>query len=1313
MSPAASSATPTPSGVPLRQAPSYPMSNYAAEFGVDRDGLQPPRTGQAGRSMSNSSVAHGTRNQSFAMSAAPGSFSSDLRSTLSSRAATPRPDAASTFAMDFAEEDGKTASERIVVVLTEQLKRELKIKEGSENLLEALNMKKAKQTKEQRSKVELELTSSNRKIAQLQSQLEELRRPKEVTTPPRSRMSSLFRSNASRSSPNNMGSLEQDDSDDEAETESPTFALAEILQSLEVEGMQPDYYVERSNSLVELFKRHPTLKYDLAWSVFGLRVQTMLLSDSKEVVAAGYRVARYAITDRNSLQTIRNLNTDYLVVLSLVKEGKASVEREQALKFIRAFLDVKDGVREVSRAVVRTMVAVAEHSEDRLRSICIETLAEILIRDPPLLISAGGMGPLTEILGDGSYEASESLVTAFLYLLDMPRSRQYLRPGHGLEVVFYAFTDPLSSQGREEKLKANARVIAATLRTWSGLMALSMYDFRAIRSLISSLQFPGSQVRDIILDLLFEILRIKPPSWSSSFLAGRRLTTYNRVANLKSEALPHSTPLANEENGRQRNLIEHYLALVLAVVLEAGLLKALLSVLSGNAEPVLRRKATLLLGEVLKMASWMLPGTYSAKLQMLPELFSSASNFTGEHHSVAANTVYQIDSVNRTLFRSGAAAPLPLTRNADLGEHREARQTEPTKTKVSPQIDEAQFRSLMLESQVLSTANHSKWRWDVLQGIAEGPLLNPKRLDEAIKATKFLKRLVGFYRPFKYRFADVKNTKPNQRYVRIGCTLVKTLLQTSEGVRYLVENKLLRQLAECLAQLDHMSGLTSMTPLFSPTRLSETLSGGYFAILGVLGSDAKGLIMLERWKMINMCYHIVELDKRPDLVRTLLGHMDFSLNSHFRVMLSKALTASPKDIRIFATILLRKYATSFPHQSSGSTAATASAEWAIRLLVTQLYDPEVEVCETAVKILEEACNGTYCLEYVVKCRPALDHLGEIGAPLLLRFLSTSTGYHYLNDLDYITQEMDDWFLGRNDTYVTLVEASLARAMHGADKPRRDSEENSMDREESGMAPPHFYRELTRTAEGCRLLRDKGHFDEFVMTISNYELDDDDAETVVKVKGCLWAVGNVGSMELGAPFLEESDVVQSIVEIARKAQVLTLRGTAFFALGLISQSIHGLEILDEFGWDGATNAMGLSLGLCIPMRLGSVFSIEPWPHKSEKSSEADLDGECGPSSEKEAINVRILELIVDLGNTVLTKKAVSDLMHIKAKKPPGFGEPRLFHKVMMILERHHYRLPVRRFVIDLFEKSVMRRLVLDEESDDDGDATSDDGETTTT
>lgn len=46
--------------------------------------------------------------------------------------------------------------------------------------------------------------------------------------------------------------------------------------------------------------------------------------------------------------------------------------------------------------------------------------------------------------------------------------------------------------------------------------------------------------------------------------------------------------------------------------------------------------------------------------------------------------------------------------------------------------------------------------------------------------------------------------------------------------------------------------------------------------------------------------------------------------------------------------------------------------------------------------------------------------------------------------------------------------------------------------------------------------------------------------------------------------------------------------------------------------------------------------------------------------------------------------------------------------MTILEGHHFRLPVCRFVIDLFDKRVMRQIVLEEE-DSEPDSSSDDDE----
>lgn len=488
----------------------------------------------------------------------------------------------------------------------------------------------------------------------------------------------------------------------------------------------------------------------------------------------------------------------------MTKERKADVEREQALKFVRAFLEVTDGVREVSRGIVRTIAAVAEHSEDRLKAICIETLAEIMIRDPQLLLAAGGLRSLTDALREGAYEASEGLISAFLYLLDAPQRRKYLRSGNELEILFAPFTDPFYT--RDHILKQNAKAISTAMKSWPGLLTLSMYNFRAVRSLLSSLMLPHERIRDAILDLIFELLRIKPPSWSVSYLAGRRLTTYGRVANLKSTSSTKGTAsVTGDDEAGDNTLVEHYTALMLAVLVSAGLLPALLQVIK-DSDKLMKRKSTLLIGEVLKLANKILPSSWSYDIQLLPELFAAASKFGDEGRYAATGTVYQIDSVSRILYRSAPSANTTLIRSTENGSSDGlTRYEDAPKNNAIPSFDEATFRQMLLDTQVLTSGNYLKWNWEIILKIIEGPLLNGKRLDEAIKASKFIKRIMSFYRPFKYKFAEARNTRLNQKYVKVGCALMHTLLQTAEGVRYLADNKLLRQIAECLAQCDPVS----------------------------------------------------------------------------------------------------------------------------------------------------------------------------------------------------------------------------------------------------------------------------------------------------------------------------------------------------------------------------------------------------------------------------------------------------------------------------------------------------------------------------
>lgn len=1137
-----------------------------------------------GRSLSGGSSHYGQKSFIPSMTPAgpPGSFSTDMKSAMQSGRTTPQTELAgamiSRLQSQYKDGDAATSSEQRQAAVRDKIAKETKIKLGTENMLEALLSKNNKQTKEQRQRVEIELGSSNRKLAELKLELDqEIMRAKTPTTPPNARMSSYFRGSPLKSPP--RPSNQDSQLAESIDSESPTVVLTETLQQLEADGMAPDYYIERANTLVDLLKRNPTLKYDLAWSVFSLRVQLMLLSESSDVIAAGYRLTRHAIADRRSLQTIRTLHTDELVILSLAKKTNAVLEREQAVKFVRAFLDVKDGVFEISRAVVRSLVAVAETSDDRLKDICLLTLAELLTKHTDLVVSANGMSTLTGALADGLFPAPEGLVASFLHILDHPLQRRYLHTGREFEAMFAPFTDPLLLSGNEEKLKTCAQAISAMLKTWPGFLLLSMNGAAPLRSLIDSLVYPIPQSRDTVLELFFDILRIKPPSWSSSFLAGRRLTTYGRTTTVPTEQ-PSQRQLVDYHADGRFDLMYHFSAFVLAALVKAGLIPALVDLIKIEEDLALKRKAALLLTEVLKLAHHALPEAISANIQVLGDLIPSVKDYGSEASAINMSMIYQIESINRTLSRTTSSTP---GRSVPVGQLAVAPQAS-ERSKYSSMMDTDQFRQAMADSQITNHSQYVKWKWDLIHGLVEGPLTNPKRLEEAIRSPKFLKRLVGFFRPFKYRFSIARNTRPNQRYVRTGCALMRTLTQTAVGVQYLAENKLLRQIGECLAQVDPHSGITSASPLFDRHHMADTLSGGYFAILGALSRSAEGMRLMEQWHMMDICYHLVELKDRDDLIKALLGNMDYTLDTHLRVILSKALTSGVKDIRLFSTRLLRRYAVGRVHYSSGMQ-DRSSSHWALRLVLTQLYDPEIEVSEVAIKILEEACNQRSHLEYVVKCRPSLDHLGEIGAPLLLRFLSTSVGYRYLSGLDYITQEMDDWFLGRNDAYVALVEASILRAyMDGSISKTHFNDDPAVDPHDIGIAPPHFYRELARTQEGCKLLKQSGHFYEFSSTIRDFRLDEEDAEVLTKAKGCMWAVGNIGSMDLGAPFLEEADVVTSIVRIAEGAEVMSMRGTACFVLGLISRTLHGFEMLAENGWETTVDHQGRSLGLCLPRDL---------------------------------------------------------------------------------------------------------------------------------
>lgn len=81
------------------------------------------------------------------------------------------------------------------------------------------------------------------------------------------------------------------------------------------------------------------------------------------------------------------------------------------------------------------------------------------------------------------------------------------------------------------------------------------------------------------------------------------------------------------------------------------------------------------------------------------------------------------------------------------------------------------------------------------------------------------------------------------------------MLSSSEGIKFVTEDKLLRQLVECFNELDQASiflsgecmaeeqyiGTPNAQPVFARDRVENSLTYGYFEMIGTLSKSREGL----------------------------------------------------------------------------------------------------------------------------------------------------------------------------------------------------------------------------------------------------------------------------------------------------------------------------------------------------------------------------------------------------------------------------------------------------------------------------------------
>ncbi|KAH8913277.1 hypothetical protein BT69DRAFT_271879 [Atractiella rhizophila] len=118
------------------------------------------------------------------------------------------------------------------------------------------------------------------------------------------------------------------------------------------------------------------------------------------------------------------------------------------------------------------------------------------------------------------------------------------------------------------------------------------------------------------------------------------------------------------------------------------------------------------------------------------------------------------------------------------------------------------------------------------------------------------------------------------------------------------------------------------------------------------------------------------------------------------------------------------------------------------------------------------------------------------------------------------------------------------------------------------------------------------------------------------------------------------------------------------------------------WDSVVNVLGQPTGLCVPLDLDRFVYTAPWTSPRYVPPESlELPQ---PSDENEQ---ETLTALANLSNHMLANSASKTLARIKLRHPGVFRDPGMYYRSLESLGDHHYRLPVRRYILELFDVPI--------------------------
>ncbi|XP_071338507.1 rapamycin-insensitive companion of mTOR-like isoform X3 [Trachinotus anak] len=966
-------------------------------------------------------------------------------------------------------------------------------------------------------------------------------------------------------------------------TREPSENFREILQNVaKPHGVSNMRKLGHLNNFIKLLcsigHREENFGYTHEEIIICLRLA--LLNEAKEVRAAGLRALRYLIRDTGVLQKVLRLQVDYLIARCIDIQQSNEGERTQALRLVRKIITVNAMLFPTS--IANSLIAVGTdglQERDRMVRAAIAIVCELALKNPEVVAKRGGLSTILKSVIDCQLSRiNEALITTILHLLNHPRTRQYVRVDVELEQILAPFTDfhyrhnadtteGQLKEDREARFLSSRMAIVAAFRSWSGIINLCKAGNPGIQSLIGLLCIPNMEVRKGLLEVLYEIFRLPVPIVTQDFteaLLSVDPARFQDTWRLSDGFVAAEAKVILPHRARSRpDLMDNYLGFVLSAFITSGLLEGLVEVVT-SSDDQLAVRSTILLGELLHMANTILPHSHSHHLHCLPTLINMAASFDIPQEkrlraSAAVNNLKRFhEKKKKGLKPHSLYLDHIIRKSVSSHNHRESHSRSHRDIYVIKDTEEALMMNLR-DSHILNHKQNLEWNWLLIATILKWPNVN-LRNNKDEQMHKFVRRLLYFYKPSSKLYAGLAldHVKARQLTV-VGCQFVEFLMDSDEDGQGYLEDLV----KDMVSWLSSSSGLKPERCLQS-NGLLTTLSQHYFLFLGTLSAHPQGVKLLEKCGLFQCLLNLCSVKNQDAVLKLAVSTLDYSRDGLARVILSKILTAATDTCRLYATkhlrVLLRAGVEFF-------------SSWGMELLVTQLHDHSKAVSMEALDILDEACEDKANLHALIHLKPALSHLGDKGLLLLLRFLSIPKGFSYLNERGYVSKQLDKWQKEYNLKYVDLIEEQLNEALTTYRKPvdgdnyvRRS---NQRLQRPNVYLPVHLYGQLVHDKTGCHLLEAQSVVPDLSYTVRSPMLDT--WEGIKQLKAALWALGNIGSSNWGLNLLQEENVIPDILTLAQHCEVLSVRGTCVYVLGVISKTRQGCEVLKQYGWDAVRHS----------------------------------------------------------------------------------------------------------------------------------------------